>query len=399
MADNDDYYLGEVSARHESNGPGTISLGNGDKGGVSYGTYQLSVNEGTLHDYLKKSDYAKQFDHLTPETAAFNDKWRELAKTDPGFGQDQHDFIKQTHYDPTVARLKKDGLDLSDRGPAVQEALWSTSVQTRGLAPRIFEHGLKEKFGDDYKLSVLSDKDIVDAVQDYKIAHNNTLFKSSPSDWPGLLDRAGKEKVELEALADGKPLPERGHSHAAAGHATSGPADVLKEHSKGADVSELQSNLRTLGYTDRHSAPLQVDGHFGRDTANAIENYQRNNGLTVDGVADPTTRSMLQEQVHHLENGRGPYAEPAQAITKDSSIHDMFEAICSAAERGDTKGMLAVGKCYEQSPEGQSYLAMGAQLNQQQAQIQAQNQTINQQAAQITAQAQVEQQSAPVMSR
>lgn len=393
MADNDDYYLGEVSARYESTGPGTISSGNGDKGGVSYGTYQLSVNEGTLDDYLKQSAYEKQFDRLTPESSAFNDKWRELAKTDPGFGEDQHAFIKQTHYDPTVARLKKDGLDLTGRGPAVQEALWSTSVQTRGLAPRIFEHGLKEKFGEHYKLSDLSDKDIVGAVQDYKIAHNNTLFKSSPNDWPGLLDRAGKEKADLEALADGKPLPVRAHKHATAGH-----AEVLKEHSKGADVSALQSELAALGYTDSHGHALHADGRFGRDTAHAVENYQRNNGLTVDGVAGPATRSMLQEQVHQLENSRGPYAEPAQAVTKDSSTHDMFEAICSAAERGDTKGMLAVGKCYEQSPDGQSYLAMGAQLNQQQAQIQAQNQTINQQAAQITAQAPVAQQAAP-MSR
>ncbi len=172
----------------------------------------------------------------------------------------------------------------------------------------------------------------------------------------------------------------------------------LRQGAHGDVVRELQSDLSALGYTDRHGNPLHPDGDFGRDTANAIESYQRNNGLAVDGVAGTTTRNLLNEQVHQLENSRGPYVGPEQTVTKDSSTHDMFEAICSAAERGDTKGMLAVGKCYEQSPDGQSYLAMGAQINQQQAQIQAQNQTISQQAAQITAQAPVPQQGAPTIS-
>ncbi|NYE29670.1 peptidoglycan hydrolase-like protein with peptidoglycan-binding domain [Rhodanobacter sp. K2T2] len=161
----------------------------------------------------------------------------------------------------------------------------------------------------------------------------------------------------------------------------------------------LQSDLAVLGYTDSHGQTLHADGRFGPATTKAVESFQRNNGLKIDGVAGPTTLNALREQVHNLEHAQGPYAETAQAVTKDSSVHDMFEAICSAAERGDTKGMLAVGKCYEQSPEGHAYLAMGAQLNRQQDQIQAQGQTINQQATQIEAQTQAPQQSVPVMSR
>ncbi|WP_458071181.1 peptidoglycan-binding domain-containing protein [Rhodanobacter sp. BL-MT-08] len=386
------WHLGMTSASRESRGdPGTISTGKDDHGGVSYGTYQLSSKEGTLNEYLHQSAYKKDFDGLRPTTPAFDAKWKELASNDPGFGQDQFDYIKRTHYDTQVEALKSEGIDLSSRGPAVQDALWSTAVQFGGNT-KVFENGLHEKFGKNLKLDGLSDKDIVAAVQDYKIAHNETLFKSSPRELSGLKHRAEEEKADLLNLADGK-LPDHAHKQSAPSHAA-----VLKEHSKGADVIALQSELAALGYTDSHGHALRADGRFGRDTVHAVENYQRNNGLTVDGVAGPATRSMLQEQVHQLENSRGPYAEPAQAVTKDSSTHDMFEAICSAAERGDTKGMLAVGKCYEQSPEGQSYLAMGAQLNQQQAQIQAQNQTINQQAAQITAQGPVAQQAAP-MSR
>jgi peptidoglycan hydrolase-like protein with peptidoglycan-binding domain len=182
-------------------------------------------------------------------------------------------------------------------------------------------------------------------------------------------------------------------------HTSEKASSLLKQGAHGEAVGALQSDLGALGYTDSRGQPLHADDRFGPATTKAVESFQKNNGLKIDGVAGPTTLNALREQVHNLEHARGPYAEPAQAVTKDSAVHDMFEAICRAAERGDTKGMLAVGKCYEQSPEGQSYLAMGAQLNRQQDQIQAQGQTINQQATQIEAQTQAPQQSVPVMSR
>ncbi|MFC6838728.1 hypothetical protein ACFQGW_01230 [Xanthomonas theicola] len=67
-----------------------------------------------------------------------------MANDDSAFSQDQHDFIRRTHYDPQVSRLAAAGLDLSDRGPSVQDALWSTSVQFRDLIPGIFQRGLSE---------------------------------------------------------------------------------------------------------------------------------------------------------------------------------------------------------------------------------------------------------------
>ena len=251
-------HLGEISARHEGAGPGTISTGKGDHGGVSYGTYQLSTNSGTLNEYLAQSSYKDSFKGLEPNTPAFNEKWKDLAAHNPAFGQDQADFIKTTHYDVQVQRLKNDGLDLSGRGHAVQEALFSTSVQYRGLTKNVFEGGLKEAFGDHYDLSKLSDKDIVTAVQDYKIAHNETLFRSSsPEVRASILDRAGIEKDELVALAEGRPLPElpaRAHAHG---------GGALHLGSKGDAVGTLQGQLTALGYTDQHGQPLHADRSFG----------------------------------------------------------------------------------------------------------------------------------------
>ena len=89
----------------------------------------------------------EQFDGLTPLTPKFDAQWRELARTDPGFGHDQHDFVGRSHYGAQVAALEASGLDLSDRGMAVQDAVWSTAVQFRNLTPGVFNKGLTAKFG------------------------------------------------------------------------------------------------------------------------------------------------------------------------------------------------------------------------------------------------------------
>lgn len=170
-------------------------------GGISYGVYQLSSDMGTLQEYLNQSLYREQFKNLRPTTLEFNAKWRELANSDPGFAKEQHDFIGRTHYRTESDRLKDRGIDLSGRGRAVQDALWSTAVQFRGLTPSLFARGLEASFGKNYELSELSDKDIVMAVQDYKISNNSSLFRRSPDVWPGLIRRAKSEREDLVELA------------------------------------------------------------------------------------------------------------------------------------------------------------------------------------------------------
>jgi peptidoglycan hydrolase-like protein with peptidoglycan-binding domain len=291
MAGDTGYHLGVVSERHEGAGPATISTGKGDHGGVSYGTYQLSTNTGTINEYLKASAYKDEFLDLTPNTPAFDEKWRKLANDDPDFGSDQTNFIKSTHYDVQVRRLKDSGVDLTNRGPAVQEALFSTSVQYRDLTKGIFEGGLKATFGEQYDLAKLSDKDIVIAIQDYKIEHNDTYFRSSsPKVRESILGRATTEKDELVALAEGRELPELRHGRIEH-HSTPRGDDLLRVGSQGATVVELQSKLANLGYR------LNADGSFGPATKAAVESFQRDHQLTPDGLVGPTTRRLLDEQV------------------------------------------------------------------------------------------------------
>ncbi|WP_322783982.1 peptidoglycan-binding domain-containing protein [Xanthomonas citri] len=317
MATMDGWHLGMTSARHESGvrGVETISTGKGDHGGVSYGAYQLSSKLGTLREYLDQSRYEKEFVGLSPATDAFNDKWKQLARTDPAFGQDQHDFIKSTHYDKQVSALKAGGLDLSDRGPAVQDAIWSTSVQYRALTPSLFRNGLEAKFGEHYKISDLSDKQIVEALQDYKYSHTETLFKSSPTQWDSLRNRALEEKKDLVGLTEGRLPIQVSRSHGA----PSANDGKLEQGERGESVKHLQSQLAQLGATGRDGKPLHADGDFGGNTKYAVEQFQREHGLHVDGVVGRQTQAALgqalsQHAAKQAEQTVAP-AAPAQSAS------------------------------------------------------------------------------------
>lgn len=337
-----DYHLGEVSERYESSGPGTISTGCGDHGSVSYGTYQLATATGTLGEYLKQSNYRDYFKDLVPNTKAFDDEWRALASKEPGFAEDQHDFIKATHYDPELAALKQDGLDFSGRGGAVQEAIWSTSVQYGKLTKTIFEHGLNEKFGKNYKLSELTDKDIVEAVQDYKLAHVDTLFRSSSADVrASIRARVISEKADLVALAEGRPLPEQRSVH----------HTVLKTGAHGQAVSDLQRGLHHLGYLDVHG----IDGRFGTNTEAAVKRFQHDFGLASDGIVGEATRRQLRDSVRareHVATELGCLSESANALRRfsnpDHPQHAMYSRLQELLPPGTSQERLhqATAACH-----------------------------------------------------
>ncbi|AXK72400.1 hypothetical protein DWG18_09035 [Lysobacter sp. TY2-98] len=200
--------LGLTSSRYESGGRGaaTISTGHGDPGGVSYGEYQLSSKAGTLQAYLAQSRFASRFAGMKPATHAFDAMWRRLVRTEAAFAAEQHDFIGRTHYDTQLARLRDAGIDLSHAGRAVQDLLWSTAVQYGALTLSIISRALHGTFGATADASTLSDTQIVTAVQDYKLAHLETLFAHSRALWPGLRRRIVDEKRDLLRLAEAERI-------------------------------------------------------------------------------------------------------------------------------------------------------------------------------------------------
>ena len=131
--------LGSVSERFESGGrgPGTVSGGQGDPGGVSYGTYQLASRTGTAAAFLR-GEGARWAALLcdAPGTPGFSAVWKDIALREAAaFASAQHAFIERTHYRPVIKAVAAGlGYHLSQRHAEVCDAVWSAAVQHGGAA-------------------------------------------------------------------------------------------------------------------------------------------------------------------------------------------------------------------------------------------------------------------------
>jgi peptidoglycan DL-endopeptidase LytE len=80
----------------------------------------------------------------------------------------------------------------------------------------------------------------------------------------------------------------------------------LKLGASGPQVAELQGMLKQLGIYTKN-----VDGKFGPITDAAVRNFQKANGLTVDGWAGPKTMAALRRATQGgTAPGTGPVAPP-----------------------------------------------------------------------------------------
>ena len=130
--------LGTLSAKYETGGrgPGTVSTGAGDPGGVSYGSYQMATKMGVPQKFVKQTGFQwlADFQNLGAGTAEFTACWKRIATNEPAaFQKCQHEYIKKTHYDLLAAKiLNDDRLDVNTRSRALQDVVWSTAVQHGG---------------------------------------------------------------------------------------------------------------------------------------------------------------------------------------------------------------------------------------------------------------------------
>jgi hypothetical protein len=123
--------LGRLSAKYESGGrgPEMVSTGKGDPGGVSYGTYQLASALGNADRFVQKH-FASTFKGLKGGTPEFTEVWKKtVAKNPKAFHRKEHQYIKETHYDPQVKLIEKElGINLEKRSAALRDVVWSCAV-------------------------------------------------------------------------------------------------------------------------------------------------------------------------------------------------------------------------------------------------------------------------------
>jgi hypothetical protein len=188
--------LGKIAAQFESGGKaGTVSSGHGDFGGKSYGAFQLAGRGGKagneVEEFLKSSGYADKFKGMKVGSADFDNKWKEMGE-DKDFAKAQQQHAVKTHYDPQMAKLKKSGIDLSGKGAGVQEAVMSTANQYGANTETIIK-ALKGK-----DTAKMDDKEIINAIQNYKAENVKTNFKSSSSAvQAGVTKRIEQERAAL----------------------------------------------------------------------------------------------------------------------------------------------------------------------------------------------------------
>lgn len=140
--------LGSLSAQFESGSKGGGAIGYDSTGGTSYGKYQIASKPNKKTGKSTMDEFLSWLKKKSPETAdpllqagppdsgkkgKFAEVWSQLYTVDPkGFEELQHLFIKETHYDVSAFYLGKKGFDINSRSKALQDVLWSTSVQHGG---------------------------------------------------------------------------------------------------------------------------------------------------------------------------------------------------------------------------------------------------------------------------
>lgn len=200
--------LGELSAKYETGGrgPGTVSTGSGDPGGVSYGSYQMATKMGTVARFVAQAGFqwANDFHGLTPGTGPFTACWKRIAANETdAFQRAQHAFIKKSHYDLLAAKiLADDGLDVNTRSRALQDVVWSTAVQHGGATSIVHKAfaNVKCKPSDPN-----FDKELICAIyaeRGRKKPDGNLAYfsKSSPSVQSGVSKRFKNEQQDALAM-------------------------------------------------------------------------------------------------------------------------------------------------------------------------------------------------------
>ncbi len=102
---------------------------------------------------------------------------------------------------------------------------------------------------------------------------------------------------------------------------------VLREGDRGEAVTRLQQQLNLLGQRDRDGRALETDGAFGPRSRDAVEAFQRTQGLAVDGIVGAQTNTALRDVLARQQSMQ-PGSHPSLSDTCHPD-HAMFNQALS----------------------------------------------------------------------
>jgi hypothetical protein len=183
----------------------------------------------------------------------------------------------------------------------------------------------------------------VDSFLDYGIIKSNrSLYGDGSRTVKEAYEAMGKSMSDYDAyaadiksvtpnLASPAQIVPTGKGHVAGGghhHHAKGEAHAqgvaLKEGMHGQDVQALQNQLIALGYKGSNGQPLTADGQFDSNTKTAVEAFQRDNHISVDGVVGDGTTAALEKKTKALSLPATSLYDPRNP---DSPHNDLFNIL------------------------------------------------------------------------
>jgi len=163
-------FLGKYVAQFESgtSGPTAVSTGKGDRGGVSFGTYQLAsfgkaVADSNLKTFWNKYYGSKYPNAIPGQNNSFIETWKSEARRDPdAFHANEQDFMYDEYYQPQKNVLHG-VVDPDTHSRSAQESTWSTAIQY-GAHTHVIKDALKDK-----ESQSMGVKALINTIQNEKV--------------------------------------------------------------------------------------------------------------------------------------------------------------------------------------------------------------------------------------
>jgi len=277
--------LGWLSKSEEvgDRGPGTVSPGIGDKGGPSYGSFQLSSEQedgktSNVERFVQKY-YPTQFAGLEVNSPTFQQTWKNLGQG-PNFHDfqaKQHQFIQDTHYDPVVRDVQNElGIDPTLRSAALQNVLWSTAVQHgRTGGSEVIETAIRG-LARTKSLADLTDEEIIRAI----------YAERGRTDAQGKLVHFRSKKIsdETRATVAGRFRREQIAALAALAQERQSPRQRLLDQTK-ARQKGLSKKVRDDAEQARRKALQDDELHKAREEARKAEEERKRLEKELSGKA------------------------------------------------------------------------------------------------------------------
>lgn len=192
-----------LSEKYEGGGPATISTGDGDSGGVSYGTYQLASKTGSVANFVKwlchrgdkGSSFGAMLSRHEPGSLEFSSQWLWIAENEPEFGEMQTEFVMPTYFGTACDTAREMGIDTDSMPDALKAVLFSNAIQH---GPVTAGELLAESYDDDPAMWIRN-------IYDTKISDPD-WSSGAPTLRPGLFARWENEKQDAVRLLRGEEL-------------------------------------------------------------------------------------------------------------------------------------------------------------------------------------------------